>query len=756
MTEEHSPPSSGVEVTLNRDLGLGEVLMIGIGPNIGSSIFLLIGLATGYVGPGLLLTFALNFVVTIFTALAYAELASAFPETGGGYLWVKEGLFEPLGFLGGWMSWIGHCIACSVYAIGFGTGVSLLLSQYGVSIFGLSTDTVSTIFTIIIAVTFCYMNYRGVKGAGRSEMLVSTFLIGIIVLFCLFSVAYIFGDPAAAGASGFGPELLPFGYLSIATSMGFTFMIFEGYEVVAQTGEEAKNPERTVPRAMFLCITISAILFIVVAAVTFATIGWQATAAGGDHALNIAAERTIPFIGSALMSVGMIIGSVAAVNSVVFSASRVSFAMGRDGNLPSMFGRLHPERHTPVTAIVVSGIIIIFMAVAFDIRKVATVADVMILLLFVLVNLSAITLRRKRPDVKRSFLTPFFPWIPLIGVGTKLFLAIMLFDLDPLAWYIALAVIFSGLFVHYFVKGRAEIERYRPPAPSLLSEEAKARYRVLIPVDDPKNEGLIDMAVTLAAKNDGEILLTTVVEVPNSVPLSAVEQKRVDDRKRLLEKLQEYSEMRGIKTRAIVQVSHDVVASIIDTAREQHVNVIMLGWKGYTNTQKRVLGRKLDDIVRQTPCDIMVLKAEGKLKLNDIMILSGGLWHVSKATEVAADIAQMNDSRVTILNVIVNERYLVKAAEYSKRLKMIVESRKVPVIIKEIRPESLISGVVAESLETNLLVIGSSAAKRWDQFAFGAIQDVIAKNAKSPVLVYRRVAPGTPDAPGARSSEFDD
>jgi nucleotide-binding universal stress UspA family protein len=275
-------------------------------------------------------------------------------------------------------------------------------------------------------------------------------------------------------------------------------------------------------------------------------------------------------------------------------------------------------------------------------------------------------------------------------------------------------------------------------------------------VDDPKTEGLIDMAVTLAAKNDGEILLTTVVEVPNSVPLSAVEQKRVDERKRLLEKLQEYSEMRGIKTRAIVQVSHDVVASIIDTAREQHVNVIMLGWKGYTNTQKRVLGRKLDDIVRQTPCDIMVLKAEGKLKLNDIMILSGGLWHVSKATEVAADIAQMNDSRVTILNVIVNERYLVKAAEYSKRLKMIVESRKVPVIIKEIRPESLISGVVAESLETNLLVIGSSAAKRWDQFAFGAIQDVIAKNAKSPVLVYRRVAPGTPDAPGARSSDLDD
>jgi amino acid transporter len=159
MTDEHAPHSSGVEVKLSRDLGLAEVLMIGIGPNIGSSIFLLIGLATQDVGPALLIAFALNFIVTIFTALAYAELASAFPETGGGYLWVKEGLFEPLGFLGGWMSWIGHCIACSVYAIGFGTGVGLLLSQYGITLFCLGPDLVSTIFTTFFALASSSLTY---------------------------------------------------------------------------------------------------------------------------------------------------------------------------------------------------------------------------------------------------------------------------------------------------------------------------------------------------------------------------------------------------------------------------------------------------------------------------------------------------------------------------------------------------------------------------------------------------------------------
>jgi amino acid transporter len=450
MTDEKGAHPSGVEVTLSRDLGLAEVLMIGLGPNIGSSIFLLIGFAAGIAGPALLAAFALNFIVTLFTAMAYAELASAYPETGGGYLWVKEGLFEPLGFLGGWMSWVGHCIACSVYAIGFGVGIEQLILQYHIDLFGLDPHFVAIIATIGIAVAFSYLNYRGVKGAGRSEILISLFLIGTIVLFCLFCIAALFTDPTVAGANGFVP-FIPFGYISIAVSMGFTFMIFEGYEVVAQTGEEAKNPEKTVPKAMFLCITISAILFIAVAALTFSVIGWQAAAASKDAALTVTAERVVPFLGGALMSLGVIVGSVAAVNSIVFSASRVSFAMGRDGNLPSVFGKLHPVNHTPATAITISGVIIVIMAITLPINSVAAVADVMILLLFVLVNIAAITLRRKHPEVKRHFLTPFFPWIPIIGVVSKFFLAIMLFNYEPLAWYLALAVIFAGLLVHYFV-----------------------------------------------------------------------------------------------------------------------------------------------------------------------------------------------------------------------------------------------------------------------------------------------------------------
>ncbi len=752
MSYEEAPNTSGVEVTLSRDLGLLEVLMIGLGPNIGSSIFLLIGIGAGIAGPALIVAFVLNFIVTIFTAMAYAELASAFPETGGGYLWIKEGLFPPFGFLGGWMSWIGHCIACSVYAIGFGQGVQILMQEFGISFFGLSSDLVIKVFSAFIAIFFCYLNYRGVKGAGRSEILVSVFLVGILILFCLFGLAAVFGGGEVAGASGFGPLFVPFGYLSIAASMGFTFMIFEGYEVVAQTGEEAKNPERTVPRAMFLCITISCILFVVIAIVTFAVIGWQEAAQAGTTALSTAAARVVPLIGAPLIALGMIVGSVAAVNSVVFSSSRVSFAMGRDGNLPLAFGRLNAKRHTPTMAIIVSGVVIVSMVLLLNINDIASAADVLILLLFVLVNIAALTLRRRRPDVKRHFLTPFYPWIPLIGIGSKIFLAAALFSLEegPFAWYLAIAIIYGGLLVHYFAKGRREIEKVEAPPLPELSREAKMRYRVLVPTDDPKNIALIDLGCLLAAKYDGELLITSVLEVPTATPLDAVEKRHIEEKKRMLEKLKSHAELKGVQTRAIVLVSHDVVTSIIDTAKENEVNLILLGWKGYTRTQRRILGKKMDDILKQTPCDVLVLKAEGPLKPDNILILSGGLWHVSKATEIAADIAAQEGSRVTILNVIVNERYMIKAAEYSQRLRDIVATRGVPVIVKDVRPETIVGGVVAESLEHDLLVIGSSAAKRWDQFAFGPIQDSIAKNARSDVLVYKRVS-----APSTRGEDED-
>src|SRR5207302_1505988 len=183
-----------VEVKFRRDLGLLDITMIGLGPTIGTTIFLLVGPGFAITGPSLVLAFGLNFVVTMFTAMAYMELGSAFPETGGGYLWIRRSMRDPWGFLGGWMSWFGHCIVASFYIYGFGLGI-------------------------------------------------------VVALKTLLNV------PSLAGA------------------MGFTFIVFEAYEIIAQTGEEARNPEKNIPRAHFLVIGFSTLIFVLVAFVAIGTSG---------------------------------------------------------------------------------------------------------------------------------------------------------------------------------------------------------------------------------------------------------------------------------------------------------------------------------------------------------------------------------------------------------------------------------------------------------------------------------------------------
>ena len=122
------------EVRLSREMSGFSVTMIGVGAMIGAGIFVLTGIAAGVAGPGLLLAFGLNGIVTLFTAMAYAELGSCFHDAGGGYLWVKEGLPQPNGFLSGWMSWFAHAVACSLYALGFGAYFGHVLEGFGVHV----------------------------------------------------------------------------------------------------------------------------------------------------------------------------------------------------------------------------------------------------------------------------------------------------------------------------------------------------------------------------------------------------------------------------------------------------------------------------------------------------------------------------------------------------------------------------------------------------------------------------------------------
>ena len=208
--------------------------------------------------------------------------------------------------------------------------------------------------------------------------------------------------------------------------MGLTFIAFEGYEIIVQTGEEVKNPKRNIPRAIFISLAIVVILYCLVAFVSIGAISPEGIAAMEIHRRRWRAwhhegsEIFLPY-GALIVLVGGMVSTLAALNATTFSSARVAFAMGRHYNLPHKLSSIHPVNRTPHIAIVISGIIMAFMAYALPLADIAVAAGVIFLLLFTQVNIAAITIRRIYGNkLSYGFKTPFFPVIPIAGIFLKL------------------------------------------------------------------------------------------------------------------------------------------------------------------------------------------------------------------------------------------------------------------------------------------------------------------------------------------------
>lgn len=749
-----------VEVKLRRDLGLVDITMIGLGPVIGTTIFLLVGPGYGITGPALILAFILNFVVTLFTAMAYMELGSAFPETGGGYLWVRRSMRDPWGFLGGWLSWFGHCIVASFYIFGFGLGAVVALKTLSgtesLVLFGLAEDSLTKLFAVLAASLFFALNYRGTKITGRSETAVTIVLLSIVITFLIFAFAHMFGGPFPEenftpffrGSTGWEQ------FLALVGAMGFTFIVFEGYEIIAQTGEETKNPEKNVPRAHFIVVGLSALIFVLVA-IAAVGVGGDCDVVpspgcqlvvprgeglvGNSDAIAQIAQRVLPFgIGLYVATFGIVLGALAAINSMVFSSSRVSFAMGRDGTLPKAFGRLHPKKRTPHVAIAVSGLIIVMMTLTLDITTITASADIMFLLLFLQVNWAAIVLRRTMPDVKRYYMMPLFPIVPIIGIVSKLILAVSLWAIEPVAWLIALGWIGLGLAAHYLYKNKEVVQGVTRVVEAIIPTR-RPRYRVLLPIENFERAELVDFAALVAKVEDAELTLLHVIEVPPALPIDAIDRLYVSEVRWNLGKLRRRAEDLGAHATARVEVSHKVFDTILENIREDETDLLILGWTGGWR-KGRILGTNVDRIIQEAPCDVVVFKSANlKEKLERILVLNAPDWHVSYATGYAILLAKQHKAKITILSAVQTDRELEKEKAYSARLAEMCRTHGVSFEEKFVKVRNVVDLVVEEAQGHDLLALGATSEWRLTQFAFGPMLDQIARRTDIPTLMVRKV-----------------
>ncbi|MFC1974846.1 amino acid permease [Chloroflexota bacterium] len=738
-----------IGVTLSRDLGLFDVTMIGIGAMIGAGIFVLTGVAAGAAGPALILAFFLNGIVATLTAMAYAELGSAFPEAGGGYLWVKEALGGTQGFLGGWMSWFAHAVAGSLYALAFGSFAAELYLMVGLPDFGLGAESLRLVFMTLIIVAFTYLNYRGASETGKVGNVVTITKVIILGFFCIFGLVAMFQDPAS-WLPRFTEGFLPSGSVGVLVAMGLTFIAFEGYEIIAQSGEEIKDPKRNLPRATFISIGVVVFIYILVAFVVIGAItppegmaAYEFLGAKGEIAIVEAAAQVMPY-GALILLISALASTMSALIATTYSSSRVSFAMGRDVNLPKIFAKIHPVRHTPYWAVIISGLLIGVMAWSLPLKDVAAAADLMFLFLFIQVNISLMRLRLRRPDLDRGFITPFFPLVPILAIVAMTALAIFLFTFSPIGWYVALGWIVAGMLLYwgYFTR----MEKLEKPKEILLEEVLVSKhYSVLVPVATQGQAHILGrFGAMLAKPHDGEVLALNVARVPPQLGLT---EGRTFLRKGRpsLESVIDEARQWDVPVHTMIRLGRNVAKAMRKTVEENASNLIVLGWPGFTNSTDRAFGSVIDDIVDNPPADIAVVRYHKLQPLHSIVVPVAGGPNSRLAVQIAAIIAtQMQNGPigVTALRVIHAGATEAEHARAHKELAHSVEGVHFDFDLKVVEGNNVADAILQAAEDHSLIVIGATNEPIFKNMLIGNIPEQVARRANmTTIMIKRRQGP---------------
>ena len=419
-------------------LGLLDATMVGIGAMIGAGIFVLTGLAAETAGSAAIIVFALNGGVTTFTALSYAELASAIPRNGGGYAYVREAFSAPIAFVMGWTRWFTYMVAGALYALGFSSNFVEFIHLYGVTLPG-----GHVLYALLAVVGFVALNALSTEASGGAETVVTVIKIVILGVFVAFGLS-------VARVAEFQP-VFPKGMLSVLPAMGLTFIAFQGYDLIATVTEEVENPRVNIPRAIILSVVVTIIVYLFVVFVAIGTLGAEALGRAGETAIAQAAEGFMPRLpligtGAGLIAFGAVFSTISALNAVVIGSSRVAFAMGRERQLPARLGRLHHRFGTPFIAIGASAVVMLVAVVVVPIRIVGNLASLFSLLGFIVVNFAVIKLRRTRPNMRRPFRIPYYPIPPILGIGFNLLLGLFI---DPVTWALAIGWLALGGAVYF-------------------------------------------------------------------------------------------------------------------------------------------------------------------------------------------------------------------------------------------------------------------------------------------------------------------
>ena len=471
--EQSMADTEDVDYQLKKNLSALDLTVFGIGVIIGAGIFTLTGKAAAeFAGPAVVFSFAIAAFCCALAALCYAEFASTVPVSGSAYTFSYATLGELVAWIIGWDLILELMLGASVVAQGWSTYFVTFMDEVGLgwpAALGPTTDTGFSLHFNLAAFLLVAVLTLLVAAGIKESLRVNLVLVGIklfIVLFVIVAgISLIKGanyepfvPPAADPVSAdgltqplfqwlFGIKAQTFGVLGVVSAASVVFFAYIGFDVVATTAEEARNPQKDLPRGILGSLAICTVLYMAVALVITGMVKYDKIDTEAALANAFKAYGKDGF--ATLISAGAVAGLTTVVMTLMIGAVRVLFAMSRDGLLPHGFGRVNQRTGTPVRVTLLIGSVVAVVASFTPIGKLEEMVNIGTLSAFALVSLAVPILRRSRPDLERSFRVPLSPFLPVLAALVCVYLML---NLSLETWLRFLVWMALG-FVIYFVYG---------------------------------------------------------------------------------------------------------------------------------------------------------------------------------------------------------------------------------------------------------------------------------------------------------------
>ncbi len=731
---------------LGRSVGLWGATGIGVGAIVGGGILALAGVAFAASGPGAIVAFALNGVIAALTALSFAELASAFPESGGSYTYAKKTLSGEAAFMVGWVVWLASIVAAVLYALGFAAYASFaiahLLRAAGSSA-PVWTESRGGLLALAILATGAYalLLYRRAAGGGMWA------IVGKVIVFIVLIAAGLWAlvdEPRSSIASRLTP-FFPGGSIGLFQAMGYTFIALQGFDLIAAVGGEVRDPRRTIPRAMFLSLGAALAIylpFLFVLATVGVDPGDSITARALEDPATVVASAARNYMGPFgfwLVIVAAILSMLSALHANLLAASRVALAMARDRSLPHALGDLHRARGTPAIAILVTSLMVVSVLVLVpNVAVAGAVSSLIFLVSFALAHGINILMRQRGGGSGEAFRVPGLPVIPIVGGLACLALALYQGWVVPSAGLIAVLWlgIGFGLYFFFFARRAGVVDASAEGLdPDLVRLRGRAPL-VLVPIAKPASTpAMVELANAITPPRVGRVLLHSVVQPPGMWERGDLAKQLVD-----VESIQDQSHFlshtSGSTPEWLTTVASDPWTEIARVAGVHRCESLLVG---LGRLSRETMSTRVEGLINAVQSDVVILRAPAgwtPSSAHSVLVPVGGRRDQSiLRARLLASLSRKRPRQVTYLRVLpksASERDCREAERGLSRLARDESSGEVEVLLT--RSSDALGELVRASKKADLVVLGLQRLARHRR-TFGELTLRLATETAGPLIL---------------------